>query len=304
LPAPLRSRKLLFVTGKGGVGKTTVSAALALHLARIGRRVLLVECGDVSSLGSALGAQPPGYERSQVRPGISACRITPSECLREYGLRKLRFRRIYSAIFENAFVKALVGMLPGMEELLLVGKIGFMAQTAGASGRSSYDVVIVDSPPTSQGLGILAFPSIMLSAIGSGLAAREIGRIHALLADPAATGVIIVTLPEEMAVDEALELESQVNRRVHLPACAVIVNRLVPDVPTEAPPSQPFQPLELLRSLREQQDAQVARLARQTNLPVLRLPLLLPDSKLAGSKTTVADPISNELASELDKESL
>lgn len=318
MPAQLRVRRLLFVTGKGGVGKTSAACALALHLVERGRRVLLVECSEVSSLGPTLGVAAPEYAARPVAPGLLACRITPRECLREYGLRKLRLRSVYDLVFENAFVRALVNMLPGMEEMLVVGKIGFMAQTAARAGNAAFDTVVVDSPPTSQGLGLLSFPSIMLSAVGSGLAAREIRRIHALLVDPKQTGIVVVTIPEELAVDEALELESQLTGRVHLPACAMVVNRVLPDV-FSAPATRRLgscaallnggPPAALggvlasaaaLHAMRKRQEAQIARLSAGSSLPVMTLPLLLPGEQEGG----VARQLAPLLASELDRESM
>ena len=219
---------LLFVTGKGGVGKTTVSAALAMMLARSGKKVLLMEIGETESVGSRLGVTNYGHEGVRAGDGIHVCRVTPESCLREYGLRKLKIERLYRLVFENGFVRALLAMLPGMEDLLVIGKIGFMVQQIRTDRSAShYDHIVVDAPPTGQGAGVLSVPTTVLMAVRAGPVAREVGELQALLADPTRTGIMVVTSPEELAVDEALELEQRLLVKDGFPGLCLVVNKVI-----------------------------------------------------------------------------
>jgi len=300
LSGSISRKRLLFVTGKGGVGKTTVAAALSAFLAAEGKRVLLLEIGRVSSLCRIFRLESVGYDAVAVGERLELARITPAECLREYGLMKLRIKRLFNIVFENPLVKSLINMLPGMEEMLLIGKIGHLVHLGErASGsRNLYDVVVVDAPPTGQGAGLLALPSTLLNTIKRGPVAREMTRLRELLTDSQATGVVLVTLPEELPVDEALEMYHEVQEN-GLRVCAIVANRTIPSVANRqdrevlttfvqarragrdlsGPYSLASSALGLL-TLKEQQDAQLQRLARKCDTTLVQLPLL--DAEVIG----------------------
>jgi len=223
-----QTRKLYFVTGKGGVGKTCVAAALAHRLAAEVLRVLLVEIGGVSSLGRHFGLDAVEYEPEEAAPNILICRITPAECLREYGLMKLRIRKLHDLVFENPFVKSLINLMPGMEELLLIGKLGYLVQAIDKDPRKArWDVVVVDAPPTGQGAGLLSLPSTVLATVKAGPVAKEVAQLQGIITDEQTTAICIVTNPEELAVDEALELERELIDGNGLPLTAVVANRTI-----------------------------------------------------------------------------
>ncbi len=294
---PLHTLRLLFVTGKGGVGKTAVTAVLAHRLAQRGRRVLAIEIGGVGSLARRLGLSVVGYEPRRAAPGIDVCRITPEECLREYGLMKLRFRRAYKLVFENPFVRSLVNVVPGMEELLLLGKLGFLVQSLErGDAEAPWDVVLVDAPPTGQGANLFALPGIILSAVTAGPMARETAYLQALLRDHRRTGVLLVTNPEELAVDEALELERELTGRAGMPLRAILVNRVLPGGgeqeggvlgtwlqarratrQLEWPYPLVASALRILR-LRESQEVEMERLRRRAAVAIFDLPFVPSDS--------------------------
>ena len=315
----LSERRLLFVTGKGGVGKTTLAAAMARAVSARGKRVLLMEIGELGLLGPLFGVDDYGYEPTEVHPGVLLSRITQRDCLREYGLRKLKLKRLYNLVFENSFVRALLNMLPGMEELLLVGKIGFMVQTAMTSRRAPFDLVIVDAPPTGQGAGLISLPATILAAVTAGPVAREVRALHELLTDPDVTGVLIVTIPEELGVDEALELEDELANERELPACAVVVNRAIPDIfkrldgevierfvhakraRRDSSWAYPlFNTAHSMLHLWKEQEEQIHRLRNKSKLPILLLPLLAAHGPKGEQSATLAD----SLTTSLDRESL
>ena len=315
----LRDRRLIFVTGKGGVGKTSVAAALAREIAGHGKRVLIIEIGELGLIGPLFGVDDYGYEPVRVHPGVLLNRITPRDCLQEYGLRKLKLKRLYTLVFENAFVRALLNMLPGMEELLLVGKIGFMVQTAMKSRRAGFDLVIVDAPPSGQGAGLISLPATILAAVTAGPVAREVRALHQLLTDPDITGLLIVTIPEELGIDECLELEEELVTDRKLPAAAVVVNRTIPGIfrrldgevverfvhakraRRDSSWAYPlFNTAHSVLHLWKEQDEQIHRLRKKSKLPILLLPLLAAHRLQEEESVSLAD----SLATSLDRESL
>lgn len=298
MPAGIGTRRLIFVTGKGGVGKTVVTAALAGLLARHGHRVLCIELCEVPSLGPLMGVESPSYKPVQVADGIACARYTPAECLEEYGLMKLKLRGLYDLVFRNAFVKTLVEMMPGAEELLVIGKIGYMVQSARRLGsRSPYDILLVDAPPSGQGAGLFTFPQTVLAAVGAGPVAREMKLVRDLLTDPEETAGIVVTNPEELAVDEAIELADTLAGQAGLPLVGLVVNKClvtgaggtagreiarvwVNSRRTRRDLSSPYPlvsgALQVFQ-VEEFQRQEILRLSTRTKLPMLELPWLAFD---------------------------
>ena len=294
MTAPISHPRLYFITGKGGVGKTTVTAALAVMLAKRNKRVLAIEIGQVSSLGKFFGIEKLEYAPMDVADGISCCRLTPEMCLREYGVMKLKIRRLFDMVFNNPFVKSLVNMLPGMEELLLIGKLGYVIRGM-EEGRSRYpyDVVVVDAPPTGQGAGLFSLPATILAAVKAGPLAKEVSALRDMLSNEATTGLLIVTVPEELAVDEALELEKELVETQQLPVVAQVVNKAVrnPAGRQDIEVLKTFVHARRARRVLDQgyslvagalsvldiqkgQEAQKTRLRRRSGMPIIELPML------------------------------
>ncbi len=220
---PLAGR-LIFVVGKGGVGRTTVAIATALLAARRGRQVLAVETEGAGALGTGLAAlrslhhPPDGIER--VRHLV----IEGQAALEEYLGLIIPIRRVLRTVFESGVYQAFVTAAPGLRELMTVGKIWYEA--SGREGEpGAPDVVVVDAPATGHGLQLLRMPQSAAEAFGVGLVRREALRIVGLLRDPLRTAILAVTTPEEMPVSETIEMLDTVER-LHLPAPTVVVNQV------------------------------------------------------------------------------
>ncbi len=193
------------VTGKGGVGKTTCATALSLALARNGKRVLLAEVNGGDRVSALLGAQPVGAEMREVLENLHVVDMNPRAAIREYALLTFRFEAVYSAVFENRFVKHFLRLVPSLSELVMLGKIWFHYQEGRDTERPRFEHIVLDAPSTGHAISMLRAPAVVERTVPAGplrdnarniaRTLRERGRMH------------IVTTPEEMPVNEARELE-------------------------------------------------------------------------------------------------
>lgn len=215
----------MIVTGKGGVGKSTVSAALALLAARAGKRVLVCEVNAQERVAPLLGAERAGPVVREATPGVFTVNVTPHQAMREYGIMVLKFRTIYEAVFENRLVRYFLRVVPSLAELVMLGKILHEAR-AEERGRPRWDLVLVDAPATGHAVQLLRVPSALVDTVPAGPLRRDADWMEAMLVDPARTSVAIVTLPEEMPVNEAAELDTQVRGVLGMHRGALFVNAM------------------------------------------------------------------------------
>jgi anion-transporting ArsA/GET3 family ATPase len=223
----LADKRFVLVTGKGGVGKTTVCAAEALSLAAQGRRVLVAMCNAKERLSVMLGAPPIGADVVPVAPGVWAVNMSPEKALEEYGTLVLRSRALYKTLFDNRYVRTFLRAVPGMQEWAMLGKAWWHTTETLPDGSPKYDVVILDAPATGHGLDMLRVPKVILDVVPPGLLRRDAERAWNLFLDPRTCGVVIVTLPEEMPISETVEL-ARALRDLGLPIERVVVNGVLP----------------------------------------------------------------------------
>ena len=149
----LLDHRLLIITGKGGVGKSTISAALGLLGARRGKRVLVCEVNAQERVAPLLGAPASGSSAREVVPGLFTVDVTPRDAMREYGIMVLRFRSIYDAVFENRLVRFFLRAIPSLAELVVLGKILHEVRVE-EHGRPRWDLVVrprCAAPPRARG---------------------------------------------------------------------------------------------------------------------------------------------------------
>ncbi len=224
-------KKLWIVTGKGGVGKTTLTAALGVMCARLGLETLLVETHGLNHLGELLGVGTVGYEPKKVKKNLSLLQITPEEAFEEYVLQQIKFRVVYNAVFKNRYVRNFIDAAPGLIELLTIGKIWSLVAERGKKYRKkSYDMVIVDAPSTGHGLSLLRVPQVVVNAIRVGPLKTKSQEILLLLQDPKKTLIWLTTLPEEMPVNEAVDMAGKLEAEVQVHLGPIAVNALWPEI--------------------------------------------------------------------------
>ena len=226
----LLDRRLIFVTGKGGVGKTTVAAALGLAAARAGRRVLVCEVADQERLTATFGLPAAGFRELEIEPGLSAFSVNPQDAISEWLRYQLHSRTLAGLLGGSRVFQYLAMAAPGLAEMVTVGKIWELAQLERKTPSAApYDLVIVDAPATGHGIALLRAPRTFAEIARVGPINRQAQIVDGFLRDPASTAVVAVTLAEEMPVSETLDLERRLHDELGLGLDRVYVNALLPD---------------------------------------------------------------------------
>jgi anion-transporting ArsA/GET3 family ATPase len=225
----LLDKRLVFVTGKGGVGKTAVAAALGMVAARDGLRTMVAEVARRDDVHRALAGSEGGWREAAIGDRLHTLSVDPERAMEEY-LDDQLSRPLAELLAGSRIFTYLAAATPGMRELLTVGKLWELAQDERRTpGAEPYDLVVVDAPATGHGLALLDAPRTFGEVAVAGPVARQAGRIHDTLVDTAVTGVVAVATAEEMPVNEVAHLREALGDRLDL----VIANALRPDRFTE-----------------------------------------------------------------------
>ena len=227
--------RILVVSGKGGVGKTTVAAALAVVAARHGRRVCIAEVDRKGTLPRLFGGAALGYEPRQLSPGVFGMNIVPEDALAEYLEVQYHMKRISKAFTSTHFVDYITAAAPGLKDILMLGKIWYLEQGRdNGRGAGEFDTIIVDAPAAGHMLTFLSAPMGLADAVRIGPVKRQSDWLVEMLQDPKRTRVHLVTLPEEMPVSETLETAEALKERVGINAGTVFANAVYSELLDDA----------------------------------------------------------------------
>src|SRR3954463_11551008 len=161
----LLDRRLVVVTGKGGTGKSTISAALALAAAKRGKRVLVCEVVAKERVADFFGRPPSGTKLRELAPNLYSVHVRPREAMREYALMTLKSETLYRLAFENAAARYFLAAAPSLAEIVMLGKVWWHAAHDMDRGRPRWDLVVLDAPATGHGLTFLAVPETFLGLV-------------------------------------------------------------------------------------------------------------------------------------------
>jgi anion-transporting ArsA/GET3 family ATPase len=289
----LLDKRLVFVTGKGGVGKSTISIALGLAATRQGKRTIVCEIGGQETASRVFRRAEIGFHEVEVAENLWAISIDPDESLREYLLLQLKVRAMRDMLVRSKIFNYLAAATPGLKELVTIGKIWELAQPHRRVKKArDYDLVIVDAPATGHGVGFLQTPRTFAGIARVGPVHSQAQELDRFITDHDTTGVAIVSLPEEMPVNESASLEEQLGSQIGVSVDRVYMNAIYPerfskgdadeleraleraDGPTHAAVRAALSEFRRARSQR----AQLQRLKRGVSTPVKSLPFIFKPS--------------------------
>jgi anion-transporting ArsA/GET3 family ATPase len=223
-------KRLVFVTGKGGVGKSAVSISLGLAAAAQGKRTIVCEVSSQENASRVFRKGEVGFNEVEVAENLWAISIDPDESLREYLLLQLRVRAMRDLLVRSRIFNYLAAATPGLKELVTIGKVWELAQTDRKvkKGRA-YDLVIVDAPATGHGIGFLQTPRTFAGIARVGPMHNQATELDRFITDHEASGVVIVSIPEEMPVNESALLERQLRDEIGIAIDGVYMNAMYPE---------------------------------------------------------------------------
>jgi anion-transporting ArsA/GET3 family ATPase len=263
----LLSRRLVILSGKGGVGKSVVGLALALAARERGKRVLLVEVQAPVEAARYLGRPPAGDREREALPGLSTVNLDPTTVMDEYVRQIVKIEMLSRRILNSPVYSRFFAAAPGLKDLMLLGKIMVLEEARDRfSRRPRYDLIVLDAPATGHGLSLLKVPIAASEAVPIGPVGHNARRILGLLRDERKTALVVVAVPDEMAVVEAVQFHEHAVRDLRMPPSLVVLNACHE------------------RRFREAEEAEVLRLAARGPEGRLRGDVPLAAALLAGRR--------------------
>ncbi len=292
----LALRQLLVVTGKGGVGKTVVAGALGSLLADVGRRVLLLEVDPRENLHQLFDVPPSGGEVVRLGPQLALQNLQPRRVIEDLVREHLRLEMLARRVTGSTIFEHFIEGAPGLKELAILSHADRMVKAHGRS-RAAFDLVVLDAPATGHGISMLAAPRLVSEVIEHGPIGAQAQELATFVADAHRTGVVVVTLAEEMPAQETLELREALEEQVGRVPELLVINALYPPFPAaeiHGSPNDQFL-LELWRTRRQINERELAHLAASWQGRLLELGMLPADRGrrlLAGMRQQMLEQVA------------
>jgi anion-transporting ArsA/GET3 family ATPase len=268
----LARRKLLVVTGKGGVGKTAVSAVLGRKLSQSGRRVLVVEVDPRENLYQMFGIEPSGGEIIGAGPNLWIQNLKPRQVLDAIVRERLKLELLTKRVLSSAVYQHFAEGAPGLTEIAILGHAWRLLHRI-EPGAPEVDLIVLDAPATGHGVRLLAAPLLVSDVIRNGPFAEMGGELARLISDPERCGIVAVTQAEEMPVQEVLELRQALRAEVSRDPEALVINGLYPPAPAPGE-ARDNELVTLWRKRRLLNERELARLREDWDGPRIELPQL------------------------------
>jgi anion-transporting ArsA/GET3 family ATPase len=269
----LEQLELLIVTGKGGVGKSLLTAALGRMLSAHGRRVLLIEIDPRENLHHLLDAPPSGGEIVQVAPTLYLQHLHPRSVLDDLVRDKLKIGVLVKRVLESPVHQHFTEGAPGLKEAGVFGRILRLLLGHHTGDHPTPEVILLDAPATGHGVSLMAAPELVADVIQSGPIGSMAAEIASFMRDQERCGVVAVTTAEEIPVQEAIELLQELDQRLDRRPEVMVVNALYPPVPDDVDVHDD-QAAALWSLRRGVNDRELERLAEHWTGPTVELPLL------------------------------
>lgn len=279
-PPSLFTRQFLVVTGKGGVGKSVVSAALARIAANAGRRVLILEADPRESQHELAGVAPSGGDYVKAAGSLVLQNIQPERVFEAVVRDHLHFELLVRRVIRSPIFEHFVDAAPGLKELGVLGHALRVLRGLEPTPHGRTDLVVLDAPATGHGVSMLAAPRLASDVIEGGPIAHLAGQLATFIADPDATGIVVVTQAEEMVVQETMELRAALNEHVGREPDLLVINGLYPPARQAADVRQTDRAgsaAALWHERRRTHERQLARIAEGWSGPTVQLPLMPHD---------------------------
>lgn len=218
-------QKVIFVLGKGGVGRTTVSSVLGYHFSLQGLKSLIVQWSLRDVVSPIFFKEPVGHKHKEILPNLFVMNYDPEITLREYFVDHLHMNLFYKFILENQQVKKLLQATPGLEEVFFLGRIFWLSELAKEERGYEFDKIIVDAPATGHGSALFGVISTISNFKLEGPLISETSRVAKMLEDSNKVATLVVTLPEELPFEETIELIDLVNKEMKRLPVYLFINK-------------------------------------------------------------------------------
>jgi arsenite-transporting ATPase len=229
--AELLSKKLVMITGKGGIGKTLVSSALALEARKLGKKVCLVESTAHDQIAPLFGSRAIGHQLTELSPGVFVINLNAQDNFRDFVIKHLGFAKLFEKVFTKPIVRSFIQMLPGIPQLTLLGRLFHFVEL---DKDNKFDIVIFDGFASGHFLSLMKTPDAVLHSGMTGPVIDETKRVRDFLADRSKVGIALVTVPEELIISEALDFSARFAKDSPAKLSTVIANRRWPAIGSSA----------------------------------------------------------------------